>query len=71
MATKGKKGTCGETKMTSLTRLSHQNCFPIEFDERGNAIGPNKNAIPQLCRYVNSNYHMCFLISYLLIIYNN
>ena len=42
MGGEGKKSTRGATKMTTLTRLSHRNRLPIQFEELGNSIGPNK-----------------------------
>ena len=49
MSGERKKGTHVVTKMTSLTRLSHQNCLAIDFVERGNEIGQNKS---QFINYV-------------------
>ena len=36
------KGTRGVTKMTGLTKSSHQNRLSIQFDGVGNPIGPNR-----------------------------
>ena len=42
MGGEGKKGTRDATKMTGLTKVSHQNCLAIEFNECGSVIGPNR-----------------------------
>ena len=43
MSKEGKsKGTRGATKMTGLTKSSHRNRLPIQFDGVGNPIGPNR-----------------------------
>ena len=36
------KGTQGATKMTGLTKSTHQNHLNIPFDGVGNPIGPNR-----------------------------
>ena len=62
MSKEGKgKGTRGATKMNGLTKSSHQNRLPIQFDGVGNPIGPNR---AQFVSYVgmlyNSNYYIYF-----------
>ena len=67
----GKKGTQGLTKMTSLTKKSHQNRFPIKINEYGNVVGEGHEnlfsylsiLIHSTCVSVNLSTHKCILIN--------
>ena len=42
MSGEEKKGARSATKMTELTKLAHQNCLNVQFDNLGNSIGQNR-----------------------------